>query len=117
MLVSILRILTMARGQTKKNETMEFLEGLMGGPLTFGEMVRSIRETDELTQEDVASKVGVSKQHVSDVENGRRKVSIARAVRWAHALGYPPRFFVRMVAQEEIDAAGVDLKVVSTDAA
>lgn len=101
----------------KKSDTMKFLEGLMGGPLTFGAMVRAIRETDELTQEDVATKVGVSKQHVSDVEHGRRRVSIERAVRWADALGYPPAYFVRMVAQEEIDAVGVKLKVVGLDAA
>ena len=101
----------------KKSDTMKFLEGLMGGPLTFGAMVRSIRETDELTQEDVATKVGVSKQHVSDVEHGRRRVSIERAARWAEALGYPPAYFVRMVAQEEIDAVGVKLKVVGLDAA
>jgi len=75
-------------------------------------MVQSIRETDGLTQEEVATKVGVSKQHVSDVEPGRRRVSIERAVRWAEALGYPPAHFVRMVAQEEIDAVGVKLKAV-----
>lgn len=109
--------MTMTKRQTKKSDTMKFLEGLMGGPLTFGGMVRSIRETDELTQEEVAIKVGVSKQHVSDIENGRRKVSIERAARWAQALGYPPAYFVRMVAQDEIDAVGVNLKVVSTDAA
>ena len=96
----------------KKSDAMKSLERLMGGPLTFGAMVRSIRETDELTQEDVATKVGVSKQHVSDVEHGRRRVSIERAARWAEALGYPPAYFVRMVAQEEIDAVGVKLKVV-----
>ncbi len=98
--------------KAKKSEAIKFLEELRGGPLTFGAMVRSIRETDDLTQEEVATKVGVSKQHVSDVENGRKKVSIERAARWAKALGYPPAFFVRKVAQEEFDALGLKLKVV-----
>jgi antitoxin HigA-1 len=97
----------------KKSDAIKFLEGLRGGPLTFGALVRSIRETDELTQEDVAIRVRVSKQHVSDVENGRKKVSIERAARWAEALGYPAAYFVKMVAQEEIDAVGVKLKVVA----
>jgi antitoxin HigA-1 len=105
----------MARANGKKSDALEYLEKLRGGPLTFGAMVRAIRETDDLTQEDVASKVGVSKQHVSDVENGRKKVSIERAARWAKTLGYPPAFFVQMVAQEEIDAVGVKLRVVSED--
>lgn len=103
--------------KAKKSDAIKFLEELRGGPLTFGAMVRSIRETDELTQEEVALKVRVSKQHVSDVENGRKKVSIERAARWAKALGYPPASFVRLVAQEEIDAVGVKLRVVSEDAA
>jgi antitoxin HigA-1 len=97
----------------KKSEALKFLEGLRGGPLTFGSLVRSVRETEELTQEDMAAKLGVSKSHVSDVENGRKKVSIERAARWAEALGYPPAQFVQLVAQEELDAIGVKLKVVA----
>ncbi|OQX68426.1 MAG: hypothetical protein B6A08_10435 [Sorangiineae bacterium NIC37A_2] len=97
----------------KKSEAMRFLEGLLGGPLTFGAMVRSIRETDGLTQEEVAAKIGVSKHHLSDVEKGRRKVSMERAKRWAEALGYPPAYFVQVAAQEELDTLGVSLKVVA----
>ena len=54
--------------QAKKSETIQLLERLRGGPLTFGALVRSIGGTDELTQEEVAAKVGVSKHHVSDVD-------------------------------------------------
>jgi transcriptional regulator with XRE-family HTH domain len=100
-----------------KSEAVRFLEGLRGGPMTFGEMVRSLRECDEFTQEDVARKVGVSKQHISDVENGRRQVSMERAIRWAKALGYPPAHFVTVAAQEELDRAGSKLKVTVTAAA
>ena len=46
-----------------------------------------------------------------------RSVSIERAARWAEALGYPPAYFVRLVAQAAIDAVGVKPKVVGVDAA
>ena len=108
----------MAKKKTHaKSEAVRFLENLRGRPMTFGEMVRSLRECDDFTQEEVAAKVGVSKQHISDVENGRRQVSIERAIRWAKALGYPPAHFVTIAAQEALDRAGSKLKVSVTAAA
>jgi len=105
------------RPKKKTSDAIKHLDKLRGGPLTFGGLVRSLREADELTQEAVASKVGVSKQHLSDVENGRRQVSVERAIRWAKALGYPPAYFVSLAFQEELDKAGVRLKVSVTEAA
>jgi transcriptional regulator with XRE-family HTH domain len=63
----------------------------LDGPLTFGDALRSIRECDEETQERFASRLGISKQHVCDIEKGRRTVGPARAARWAKLLGYGRR--------------------------
>jgi DNA-binding XRE family transcriptional regulator len=59
----------------KKSATMKYLERIRGGPLTFGALVRSIRETDEHTLEDLAKRLGVSRSHLRDIEKGRRAVS------------------------------------------
>jgi antitoxin HigA-1 len=107
----------MAKKTSKKSSAVKFLEELRGGPLTFGDLVRSLRETDGLTQEAVAAKVGASKQHISDVEHGRRQVSIERAIRWAKALGYPPAYFVSLAFQDELDRVGAKLTVSVTEAA
>jgi plasmid maintenance system antidote protein VapI len=82
-----------------------------GGPLTFGALVRSIRETDEHTLEDLAKRLGVSRAHLCDIEKGRRAVSAERAARWARTLGYAEALFVKLAMQAELDAAGIKLKI------
>jgi transcriptional regulator with XRE-family HTH domain len=95
----------------KKSVAMKYLEKLRGGPLTFGALVRSIRETDEHTLEDLAKRFGVSRHHLCDVEKGRRIVSAERAARWARTLGYPEALFVKLAMQAELDAAGIKLTI------
>jgi transcriptional regulator with XRE-family HTH domain len=95
----------------KKSAAVKYLEKLRGGPLTFGAMLRSIRETDEHTLEDLSKRFGVSRSHLCDIEKGRRAVSAERAARWARVLGYPEALFVKLAMQAELDAAGIKLKI------
>jgi len=95
----------------KKSAAVKYLEKLRGGPLTFGALVRSIRETDDHTLEDLAKLLGVSRSHLCDIEKGRRIVSAERASRWARTLGYPEALFVKLAIQAELDAAGIKLTI------
>jgi transcriptional regulator with XRE-family HTH domain len=70
----------------KNHEALTALEKLIGEPITFGLYIQSIRETEDLTQGEFAEKLGISIQHLSNVENGRKHVSIERAEAWAKAL-------------------------------
>jgi transcriptional regulator with XRE-family HTH domain len=81
------------------------------GPMTLGRAMRAMRTTRDLTQTACAKKLGVSVQHLSDVENGRRVVSADRASRWARALGFPESPFVELALQAELDSAGIKLRV------
>jgi transcriptional regulator with XRE-family HTH domain len=87
-----------------------FLEGL-DGPLTFGRHLRAIRLGEELSLEAFAKQLGVSRMHLSDVELGRRAVSVARAAEWARVLGYDEELFVGLALQAELDEAGLALDV------
>jgi transcriptional regulator with XRE-family HTH domain len=94
---------------TRKNhEALKALEKLIGEPVTFGLYMKSIRETEELTQSEFAEKLGISVQHLSNVENGRKHVSIERAEAWAKALGYPEAMFVQLSLQDQFQRAGLD---------
>ncbi len=94
-----------------KSEAARFLEKLHGGPLTFGALLRSIREGEELSLAAFAEQLGVSRQNVCDIEQGRRAVSPARAAEWAKILGYSEAQFVRLALQDQIDEAGLALRV------
>lgn len=93
-----------------KSDALAFLERI-AGPLTFGSALRSIRLGDELSLEAFASRLGVSRTFLCDVEQGRRRVSIARAAEWGRLLGYGEAQFVELALQAELDAANIRLRV------
>ncbi len=78
---------------------------------TFSEVLKNIREADEITQEEIGRKINVSKQYISDLENGRRNPSIALAKQLAMALGYPDFFFVEHIFNDELRRAGIKASI------
>ena len=101
----------MSKATKKKSDAMRILEKISGGPLTLGRAIESIRKSEELSQDECARKLGVSKSHLCDVEKGRKTVSSERAARWARILGYPESVLVRLALQGELDAAGLKYRV------
>lgn len=103
--------LEQAEAESKKSATMSFLDSLVGEALTLGSLLQTIRETDELSQAELAARLGVSKSHLCDIEKGRKAVSPERASRFALELGYSEEQFVRLALQQMIEAAGLDFQV------
>ena len=101
----------MSNKPKKMSKAMRDLERLNGGPLTFAQMLASIRKCDDLSQNKCARKLRISKSHLCDVEKGRKTVSPKRAARWATALGYSESVFVQLAMQAELDAAGLKYRV------
>ena len=101
----------MRKARERKSQAMKLLEKLADGPLTLGRAIESVRKCDDLSQDECAKKLGISKSHLCDVEKGRKIVSPERAARWARALGYPESVLVRLAIQGELDAAGLKYKV------
>ena len=103
---------TLVKMNTKaKSAASKFMETLTKGPLTVGEVLRSLRKSDELTQEVFAEALGISKQHLCDIEKGRKVVSPSRAAVFAKKLGQSPTFFIQLALQEELRTAGLKLKI------
>jgi len=94
-----------------KNNAIEYIDKLRGGPLTFGEMIHSLRMADEVSQVALAKKVGLSRAHLCDIEKGRRSVSAKIAVKFAKALGYVKEQFVAVALEDQLRRAGMKFKV------
>lgn len=88
----------------------EFLEKLVGKP-SLGRMLRSIREGEEASLAAFAKQLGISRTNLSDIEHGRRGVSVERAAGWAKLLGYHEGQFVQLALQAQLDEAGIKLRV------
>lgn len=84
------------------------VEGSSGKPASFGRYIRSIREGEGLTQGDFADRLGISVQHLSNVENCRKHVSIERAAAWARSLGYAEAPFVQLSLQDQFQRVGLE---------
>jgi len=95
----------------EKSHAIKFLESMTGGPVTFGKLLESIRIGQEVSQVQFAKKLGVSKAHLCDIEKGRRSVSPERAAEFAKRLGHSEVRFVKLVVQDQLNDAGLRLRV------
>lgn len=75
---------------TKTNHALDALEATkeVWEKMTFGGLIHSLRISDEISQVELAKKIGVSKQFLSDVEHNRKEVGISFAKKVSVALGY-----------------------------
>lgn len=96
----------------RKSKATKVLEKLNKSPLTFGQLMLSIREGEELSQEEFGNLLGLSKQKVCDFEKERRLPSLEKAAEFARNLGYVPESFAKLVIEAEIRRIGLKLRVV-----
>ena len=85
---------------------------LLGRPMSFGLALVALRELYELSQVELAKKVGMSKQHICDIEKERRFVSPPKAASIARKLGHPESYFVRLALQDLINQDGLKYRVI-----
>ena len=73
--------------------------------------LKYLRKLRGWTQEEFASKLGISRSHLCDIEKGRKAVSLDRAIRFAEILGYSKDQFARLSLQTQVNKAGLPYKV------
>lgn len=95
----------------KKSESVRYLESVSGGPLTLGSVLNSLRLSEEMTQEQMAKKLGISKAHLSQIEKGHKFLSPERAQSFAKKLGHSPVMFVRLSLQDQLTRAKIPYTV------
>lgn len=89
------------KSKTTQN-TLKQIEKITG-PLTLGKLLWAIRDCDEISQVEFAKKLGISKQHLCDIECGRKSVSPSLAASYAKILGYSPEQFIQLALQNIVD--------------
>jgi DNA-binding XRE family transcriptional regulator len=81
------------------------------GQLTFGRLLKSYRLGEELSQVEMAKKLGLSKQSLNDLENGRKIPSIRRAVQIAKKIGLLEDLIIQLVLQDQVDREHLNVRV------
>jgi transcriptional regulator with XRE-family HTH domain len=77
----------------------------------LAEALRKAREKANLSQRELATRMGISPANLADIEHGRRGISLQRAAVFGEALGLGQAHFVQKMLQERVDAAGLHYKV------
>lgn len=70
------------------------------GPFSFGDIFRAHRESEEMTQTEVARLLQVSRQNICDLEKGRWLPSPELIEKFAVKLGYSPTVFLKYYFEE-----------------
>jgi len=97
---------------TKKlSPARKYLATLRNAPLSFGRLIESTRLCDEISQVELARRVGVSRAYLCDIEKGRRSVSPELAAHFAKELGYSVNQFVALAVEDQLKKAGFAFKV------
>lgn len=81
------------------------------GELTFGELLKSWRISEEVSQKEFALKLGISPANLCDLEKGRKIPSPSRAAGIAKRLGLPEALLVQIALQDFINESKLDLRV------
>ena len=79
---------------------------------TFGELVRHMREADNITQSELAHKIGVSRQFLNAIEHEKRIGNIDFAIKVAKGIGYPQDLFIEVCLNDMLKRCGVNNKIV-----
>ena len=81
------------------------------GPVNFAMFVRVARTTLDLTQVQMAKKLGIAPGTLCDLEKGRQSVSVKFAVKIAKAAGLPIEPAVEKCLQDQLEKAGIKKQV------
>ncbi|HSW93237.1 MAG TPA: helix-turn-helix transcriptional regulator [Gammaproteobacteria bacterium] len=92
-------------------KTLKDFEKITGTRLTLGKLLWAIRDADDISQVDFSETLQISKQHLCDIEHGRKSVSPKLAAKYAKILGYSKEQFIRLALQDIVDREGLDVRV------
>lgn len=91
--------------------SLKAIEKITGHKLTLGKLLWAIRQSEEISQTDFADKLGVTKQHLCDIEHNRKLISPKLAALYAKKLGYAEEQFIRLSLQDMVDREGLDITI------
>ena len=97
----------------KSHETTITSAALFKGqpPLSFGSVLRAWRLGEELSQAEMARRLGLSRANLCDLEKGRKLPSPGRALRIARKLGMVEAHVIELVLQDLLRHEKVNLRV------
>lgn len=89
----------------------KFLEKYVGPP-TVGMLIRAYRTLNDISILELAVTLGVTKGYISNIETGKKEISLDKALSICDALGEVKEVYARVWFEEQARNAGLDFKKV-----
>ena len=89
----------------------KILEKLVGPP-TVGKLIRAYRTLNDISLQELALSLGVTKGYISNVETGKKDISLEKALQICLDLGEVKEVYARVWFEEQARNAGLDFKKV-----
>jgi len=94
-----------------KSQAMKYMDKIIGSPMTIGSELQAYRMAEDVNQEKLAKKLGISRVHLSQIERGKKFLSPERAAAFARKLGYSERVFLELCFQDQLNRANMRYKI------
>lgn len=105
----------LAASEPRGNEGMQTMSMArsveQAGSTVFGQFLDTVRRHARLNRTQFAERLGISRQHLWVIENGRQGVTPQRAARFARRLGETESPFVEAALQAMVENAGLAYQV------
>ncbi|MDU0461940.1 helix-turn-helix domain-containing protein [Staphylococcus ureilyticus] len=62
--------------------------------MTFGENIKRIRKDMNITQEEMAKRIGISRSYIADIERNRKNISLAVIMKFSKGLNISINEFI-----------------------
>ncbi len=92
-------------------KSLKQIEKMIGEKITLGRLIWAIRKADGIAQVEFAQMLGISRQHLCNIESDRTSISPERAKMYAEKLKYPEEQFIRLSLQDLVDRQGLNVIV------
>ena len=92
-------------------KTLNDIQKMTASKLTLGKLIWAIRTADDISQVDFANTLKITRQHLCDIEHGRKSISPSLAAKYAKILGYSKEQFIRLSLQDLVDREGLNVMV------
>ena len=79
--------------------------------MTFGKALRAQRSAEELTQEECAKALGITKQLLSEYERGVKVPSVRKAYEIGKGLGMLPEMAVLLAVNDQLKRDNIPVKL------
>ena len=82
------------------------------GPARVGMLIRAYRTRNDISIQELAFTLGVTKGYISNIETGKKDISLDKALQICKTLGGVQEVYARVWFEEQAHNAGLDFKKV-----